>query len=166
MFKSIIFVLSILAIEGASAAQEALKVHVQVNRIVIDNSANKAHFNFSPVCIVDDVIDFQDARTSPANNAEPKTLVNNCEFEFLGSTRTVKLWAGIGAYIDRSQINASDKFVIQGVMKIAGETSTVWGSSKTNSLDGMELTLDTPQKSLDSSGLRKESLRITYKFYK
>ncbi|MEN0059834.1 MAG: hypothetical protein AAGB31_13420 [Bdellovibrio sp.] len=166
MSKSILFVLSILAAQGSLAAQEALKVHVEVKHIVIDNSANQAHFEFSPVCEVDGVVNFQDTRTNPANNEQPSALVNNCAFQFLGSTQTVKLWAGVGAYIEKSQTGASDRFVAQGAMKIGSETSTVWGASKVNNLDGMELTLDTPQKNLDSSGLRKESLRITYKFYK
>ncbi len=166
MFRSIIFVLGILATQGSLAAQETLKVHVEVNHIVIDNSANQAHFEFLPVCVIDDVIAFQDARNTPANNGQPKVLANNCAFDFLGSTQTITLWAGAGAYVEKNQHGDSDKFAAEGVMKIADETSTVWGASKTNNLDGLELTLDTPQKSLDSSDLRKESIRITYKFYK
>lgn len=165
MFKVIFYVVSLIVAQGAWA-QDTLKVHVQVQHIVIDNSnLQRPAFDFSTVCEVDSTINFQDVRGWSSNNGLPAALPN-CSFEFLGSKKNLNLWAGAGAYIQKDQNGVpTDKFSAQGVLKIAHDTSTIWGVFKKNDVDGIELTVNTPERSNSASPTKKESLRVTYKFY-
>lgn len=151
----------------ANGALAQNKVEIKVNRIVIDNSEDRApSASFETVCELTTDIHFQDVRALKGQNALPELIANNCEFEYLGESVRPKIWAGTAAFLQKDQSGLVETFGVQGAVQTGLDLATGWLTSKKPAFEDFELTIETPEKIHPAFPKRKESLRVTYKFYK
>ena len=165
MVRILVGLLSFMSVQGAFAA-DSLKVHINVQRIVIDNTNTKnPTFEFSTMCEVDSIVKVQDIRANPASNQTPKAIEHNCSFDFLGAKQSPTLWADAGVYLLKTDAGDVTKYSMLAAFKMADDVLNMWGIAK-EGFNDLELVVNTPDRSAAATPERKESLRVTYQFYK